>query len=142
METPTFVYNLVSFSRAYIDIWSSRAERDKILTTLTREERAILRKSYKPDSNLGIGKAYRGTFATKEEILKLIEEFPSSLCEGYYEFLLIERQTLGELDGFAGRTDGETWFELNSFKDGVEWADCNYVVIPKPNCFSHTSAFV
>lgn len=146
METPIFVYNLISFSQSHIDAWTEvRRKNDeysaaiKGMSKKEREEYRLANPYKKSDVDLGLGKAYRGSWLDKDALLEVIKNYGSSICECYYEYLLIEKKQVGCLDDVCWDDDmGETWFKLN-YDDAENSYD--YQVIEKPDCFKQTCNF-
>lgn len=153
MENPTYIYNLISFAKEHLEAnaaWHARGEAEwEIIKDMSKEERSAHRRSkppYVPDPRMYVGKSYRGSWLDKAALIQLIYDNPSYIHECYYEYLLIERITIGEVDGYSSWYDientdpGELWFKLE-IPDGDDFDNMKYVIIPKPDCFSHTCCF-
>ena len=68
-------------------------------------------------------RALRGTFTGRERLIKLLteEQDPYSICEGYYEYALIETHDADCIDGCNWAEDGsELWFKYNIEKEQYE----------------------
>ena len=145
-STPQYIYNLITFSQDHME-----AENDKyikahaeweIIKLLSKEDQNSWRISnaatYISNSNLLYGKAYRGSWLDLDDLLLLISERPSYICEDYYEWLCIERHRIGELDAYESINDThpELWFKLSSFQ-----GDMKYMSAEKPYCFNKTISF-
>ena len=137
METtsqPVKIYNLVTMSQEYVDAWTRSYEENRLFMLMSEPEREVAKKNRKDrgyDRHLNIGRSYRGTFLSKEDVFKVIEERGGELHECYYTYLLIEVCYANEVDSWDRE---EYWFELDE-----DWED--YRPIDKPECFSKIGGF-
>jgi hypothetical protein len=141
MEKPQKIFHVISFTQEYIEAWTQRMEEDNILSKMTRPELIEYRKKnpFVPDFKWYIGKAYRGCWLDKDEIIQLIKDNSGNFSEYYYKYLLIETRIIGELDDWHGSGDDcESWFELNYIPENDSYV---YESIKKPECFIVTTSF-
>jgi hypothetical protein len=148
MSTPQNIYALISFSQSHIDGWEALRQREadfmKLVEGMNSEERREFHTKWReenphvPETRINYGRAYRGCFLNLQELLDIIDkqDDPYGLCECYYEYLLIEKRTIGEIDDTCW--DGEIWFKLENNEDG----SIKYVRIDKPECFKQTCNFL
>jgi hypothetical protein len=152
MNPPQNIYALISFSQSHIDGWEKmrkdEADYMKLVEGMSRQERKEFHTKWRkenphvPETRINLGKAYRGCFLDRDELIALIEQedSPYGLCECYYEYLLIEKRTIGEIDDvcWGDQEDAETWFKLENNDNG----SIKYVRIDKPECFKQTCNFL
>ena len=147
MNSPKYIYNLISFSQSHIDAWDKvKAHEDsfdKAIKGMDRDDRRVfikkwkeenLTRSFDPDTLLG--KSYRGSFLDLDALIKIIEaqDDPYGICECYYTYLMIERRRVDCIDDITCfDKEGEIWYKMNE--------DDRYVRIEKPDCFRQTCNF-
>ena len=85
---------------------------------------------------------HRGSFTDKEQLINLIKTHgdPYSICECYYEYLLIETHALNCIDGILFSPDEyhEMWFRHVKIDEDT-W---EYQEIERPACLIGTCNFV
>jgi hypothetical protein len=152
MDSPKYIYHLIAFSQDHIDGWESIRKREKefekLIEGMSREERKEFHSKWRkenthvPEPRINLGRAYRGCFLDRADLVKIIEaqNDPWGLCECYYEYLLIEKRMIGEIDDtcWGDEDDSETWYKFTQV-DEDEW---RYLEIPKPECFKQTCNFL
>ena len=130
-----YIYNLIAFSEKYINAQEEYSKLDTILSKMSRQEcrqyyeeqKDVFDKLFKETS---IGKAYRGSFTDLDMLVKIIESQndPYGLCEGYYNYLLIERYEANMIDGCCfGEGGCEIWYRTEYDSENFK-----YVRIEKP----------
>ena len=137
MNSPQFIYNLVSMSEGYIQAWTRYRNRQDAYQNLSIEERKEFDKNNSPveDPEMDLGKAYRGSFINLDKLIQIIEAEDDcyGICECYYTYLLIERVHTDRIDSVDWEWDGEIWYKMNE--------DYRYIRIEKPDCFRQTCNF-
>jgi hypothetical protein len=145
MDTPQYIYNLISMSENHIKAWEKNRLREEEYSNavrgMSKEEQEIFNKEWKEknkpffDPDTCLGKAYRGTFNDLNALIEIIEaeDSPYGICECYYTYLLIERREVNCIDSTCWGEGGEIWFKMND--------ECRYVRIDKPKCFERTCNF-
>jgi hypothetical protein len=90
--------------------------------------------------NIPMGSVNKGFFLTREDAIKVLENYGHSIHEGaYYTHFLIEKRAIG-YEGYCFGEDGdETWYKGESIGDG--WHDYRYVPCEKPEFFERTVGF-
>ena len=130
-----YIYNLIAFSEKYIDAQEEYSRLDTILSKMSRQEgrqyyeehKDVFERLFKETT---IGKAYRGSFTDLDMLVKIIEsqDDPYGLCEGYYNYLLIERYEANMIDGCCFCEEGcEIWYRTEYDSENFK-----YVRIEKP----------
>jgi hypothetical protein len=136
---PQFIHHLVAFPAKYIEAFEKYREyQDK------RSEE--LRQAFNDDKELkhawDMGGRHRGSFTDKEQLISIIKKQndPYSICECYYEYLLIETHQLNVIDGCLFEPDytNETWFRFIKIDEDT-W---EYQEIERPECLKGTFNFV
>lgn len=105
-----------------------------------------LRKAFEEDKELqhawNMGGRHRGSFTDRELLINTIQTQgdPYSICECYYEYLLIETHRLNCIDGslFSPDYHYETWFRHVKIDENT-W---EYQEIPRPECLKGTCNFL
>lgn len=85
-----------------------------------------------------IGGALRGSFTNKEDLISILtkEQDIYLLHEGWYDYALIEKHTLNQIDSFDLEvSEVETWFKF-------DLEQSKYVQIARPECLKGTCKFV
>jgi hypothetical protein len=114
-----YTYNLISFSKPHIDARAALRAMDEQYAKLNVEERAVYsQKVQKERTELrnatSIGKAYRGSFLDLDLLINVIESpnDPYGICEGYYDYLCIEKRKVDAIDSYCSVED-EIWYFSN-----------------------------
>ena len=134
------IYHLKSFSQEWMDAWIAYR---KYNDELDREGYQTF-KANEAMYNAWVGNGvFRGSFLDKEEAIRFIKNHGDpwgSICEGYYEYLLLETHVLGCIDSCLFNVDyaHETWFHHKCISEG-EW---EYVEIERPECLLGTIGFI
>ena len=121
-----YTYNLISFSKPYIDAYEALRAMEKHHSKLNVEEREVFWEKVKEErmelrNATSIGKAYRGSFLDLDLLINVIESQndPYGICEGYYDYLCIEKQKVDCIDSYSSVED-EIWycsnFDAQNFK--------------------------
>ncbi len=139
MEHPT-IHHLIAFPADY---FTAREESNAIEKRRDREAMKEFRKTPLYLQSL-IGGAYRGSYLNKQDLIDRIKRSTDvyDICEGYYEYLLIETYYLNCVDGQV--LDGppfeesEMWFKFTQIdEDRYE-----YQQIPRPECLTGVCNFL
>lgn len=137
-----YIYNLIAFPEEYVNAWERYFDLNESVKNMSDSEREEFNKKFDPHkyhTSMTLGKAYRGSFLDLDALIKIIEsqDDPHGICEGYYNYLLIEKHTEGVVDGLAwGEPDSEIWYKAE-YTDGK----FRYVRIEKPRGFTGTVSF-
>ena len=121
-----YTYNLISFSKPHIDAYETLAAMDKQHAKLNAQEREAFSKETQEvkmelRNATSIGKAYRGSFLDLDLLINVIEsqDDPYGICEGYYDYLCIEKRRVDAIDSYCSVED-EIWycsnFDAQNFK--------------------------
>ena len=133
------IHHLIAFPAKWVEAFEKYREyQDK------RSEE--LRQEFLDDKELqhawNMGGRHRGSFTDKEQLVNIIKTHgdPYSICECYYEYLLIETHALNCIDGILFSPDDyhETWFKHVKIGDN-EW---EYQEIDRPECLTGTCNFL
>jgi hypothetical protein len=136
------IYNLISFSQAHVDAWEKYHDTDESVRHMTDQEREEFNKTFDRHSlrtSMSIGKAYRGSFLDRDALIKIIESQDDvyGICEGYYDYLLIEKHNEGIIDGLCcHEDDSEIWYKADYSDEKFR-----YVRTEKPRGFTGTVFF-
>jgi len=109
---------------------------------MTEQEREEFNKTFNRlelNTAMNAGRAYRGSFLDLDALIKIIEseDNPFGICEGYYDYLLIEKHTEGVIDGLCwNEDDSEIWYKADYSDEKFR-----YVRTEKPRCFTGTVSF-
>lgn len=89
-----------------------------------------------------MGGRHRGSFTDRQQLLDIInrQNDPYGICEGYYEYLLIETHYINSIDGCMFEPDHkhETWFKFKDLGEGAY----KYEQIERPECLTGTINFL
>lgn len=133
------IHHLVAFP----DNWMKAEEKQ---FEYTQKGDLTLREEFRNDKDLFhdwlSGGRHRGSFTDKDQLIKIIKDSrdPYGICEGYYEYLLIETHTLNCIDSclFSPDSTNEMWFHYVKL-DEDNW---EYQEIPRPECLTGTCNFL
>lgn len=136
------IYNLISFSQSHVDAWEKYYDTNESVRHMTEQEREEFNKTfnrYELNTAMNAGRAYRGSFLDLDNLIKKIESQNDlfDICEGYYDYLLIEKHMEGVIDGVCwAEDDSEIWYK-------ADYSDENfrYVKTEKPRGFTGTVSF-
>jgi len=133
-----YIHHLVAFPEAWIKSWEAYRQCDNNRDTDARNKWREDKELYHAWQS---GGTYRGSFLDKDELIKIVQNSsdPYGICEGYYEYLLIETHYLDCIDGLVWGSDydNEIWFKYNNSED-----DRGYKVIKRPECLNGTVGFL
>lgn len=139
MEDPV-IHHLIAFPAEYFE---AREASNAIEKSRDIEAWGDFKKTNLYYSSL-IGGAYRGSYLDKQALIDRIERAtdPYDICEGYYEYLLIESYYLNCVDGpmidGPNFDESEMWFKFNKIdEDRYE-----YQQIPRPECLAGVCNFL
>jgi hypothetical protein len=109
---------------------------------MTEQEREEFNKTFNRfelNAAMNAGRAYRGTFLDLDALIEIIESQndPYGICEGYYNYLLIEKHMEGVIDGLYWADAGsEIWYKADYSDEKFR-----YVETEKPRGFTGTVSF-
>lgn len=139
MEQP-IVHHLISFPAEYFEAHKTSKTIDK---SRNIEAWRIFKNSPLYRRSL-IGGSYRGSYLDKQLLIDRIKKANDvyDICEGYYEYLLIESYYLNCIDGAVfdapSFRESEMWFKFNKIdEDRYE-----YQQIPRPECLTGVCNFL
>lgn len=91
-----------------------------------------------------MGGRYRGSFTDKQKLIDVIKAAtdPYAICEGYYEYLLIESYYLNCIDGYVfdppDHKESEMWFKFVEIGEN----QYEYQQIERPKVLQGTVGFL
>lgn len=134
-----FIHHLIAFPAKFMEACKKRKEIEE-----SKDLNAM--KAFREDSELYhawmMGGRNRGSFTDKNILLDIIknQNDPYGICEGYYEYLLVETHYLNSIDGhlFEPNYTNEIWFQFVRIDEDT-W---NYQEIARPEFLMGTCNFV
>ena len=132
------IHHLIAFPEAFIKSWEVYKECDKNRDHIARDK---WREDKELFSAWQRGGVYRGSFLDKDRLIEIVKQSsdPYGICEGYYEYLLIETHNLDCIDGLKWGEENyghEIWFKYDMSDD-----DFGYKIIERPECLMGTVGF-
>lgn len=144
MSKPTHIYHLIAFPTIYI---KGRETINKIDEDRDVEARKEFRNSEEGFYQT-IGGTYRGSYLDKNELIERIKASTDvyDICEGWYDYLLIETYFLDCIDGCLCDAppfeESEMWFKFTEIGEYNGEKQFEYQHIPKPECLTGLCNFL
>jgi hypothetical protein len=129
------IHHLIAFPETWIKSWEVYRECEKNRDSVAKDKWREDKELYHAWQS---GGKYRGSFLDKDELIGTVKKSndPYGICEGYYEYLLIETHYLDCIDGLKWGEDysNEVWFKY-------DMSDYGYKIIERPECLMGTVGF-
>jgi hypothetical protein len=145
MSEPTHIYHLIAFPTIYIQ---GRETLRKIEDDRDREARKAFA-STEEGFYQSIGGTYRGSYLDKNRLIERVKSATDvyDICEGWYDYLLIETYFLNCIDGCLCDAppfeESEMWFKFVKLSENEDGSgNYEYQHIPKPECLTGTCNFL
>lgn len=137
---PQLIHHLIAFPEEYFE---AREASSVIEKSRDIEAWGDFKKSDLYHSSL-IGGAYRGSYLDKQALIDRVKGSTNvyDICEGYYEYLLIESYHLDCVDGQV--LDGHPFEESEMWFKFIKIGEDNYEYqqIPRPECLKGVCNFL
>lgn len=134
------IHHLVAFPSEYIELTEKRNEIEKSKDRKAWKEFLNSQEYHR----LLMGGKYRGTYLDKQKLIDRIKASTDvyDICEGWYDYLLIETYHVDCIDGMLfdapDFNESEMWFKF--VKIGEDQYE--YQQIERPECLKGTCGFV
>jgi hypothetical protein len=133
------IHHLIAFPEAWIKSYEVYRQCEKDRDTVARDKWREDKELYRAWQQ---GGRHRGSFLDKDKLIEIVKKSsdPYGICEGYYEYLLIETHYLDCIDGckWDSAYDHEMWFKYTKI-DEDNW---EYQQIDRPECLMGTVNFL
>jgi len=139
MENPT-IHHLIAFPTEYFEL----REKSRAIEKAKDREAWIAFHESKDYHRLLMGGAYRGSYTDKQALIDRIKRSTDvyDICEGWYDYLLIETYHTNCIDGQVldgpSFTESEMWFKFVKLDDD----SYEYQQIPRPECLTGVCNFL
>ena len=137
---PQQIHHLIAFPTEYIELTEKRNEFEK------NKDREGWKQFYNSNEyhKLLLGGKYRGSYLDKQKLIDRIKASTDvyDICEGWYDYLLIESYYADCVDGMMldlpDFQESEMWFKFVKLGEN----QYEYQQIERPECFKGTCCFL
>lgn len=126
METSQYIYHLVALPGDYVESYQKTHVLEH--SDMKAYRKYVKSKEYKLARAASV--VMRGSFLNKQDLINVIDRLPSTICEDYYTWIVIEKHFLNTIDSCV-------WCPPDAEQIWFKYEDGKYVQTERPECFAN-----